>query len=306
MKFLPCLILFALAACPTLTAADAPNPAPVDPAARMAADRKLVSEMKFEKGVVIISNGLAKINLPEGYSYLSATDSETLLNKIWGNPPGEPPLGMIVPANFDPFGDHTWAVTIRYNDDGYVKDDDAATIDYDKMLTDMKSGMADANKERVAQGYQPLDLIGWATPPRYDAATHKLYWAKELKFGDNPEHTLNYNIRMLGRNGVLVLNVIAGMPDLKLVEDASPKILAMVDFQGGHRYADYNASTDKVAAYGVAALIAGGLAAKAGLFKGLWIALLAAKKIIILGIAAVGAFFKKMYNRLTGKADKQP
>ena len=48
-----------------------------------------------------------------------------------------------------------------------------------------------------------------------------------------------------------------------------PKLLSMVSFADGHRYADFNENTDPVAAYGLAALVAGGVAAKAGLFKGL-------------------------------------
>ena len=71
------------------------------------------------------------------------------------------------------------------------------------------SGSLAANEEREKQGFERVTLIGWAEPPSYDAAAHKLYWAKELAFADNPDHTLNYNIRVLGRRGVLVLNAYA-------------------------------------------------------------------------------------------------
>lgn len=128
-----------------------------------------------------------------------------MLNGIWGNPPSpEKPLGMIVPADFDPFSDQTWCVVIRYQEDGYVKDDDAEKINYTKLLKEMQEGVREASAQRVKEGYPPIELVGWAAAPRYDQQTHKFYWAKELKFGDGKEgNTLNYNLRVLGRSGIL-------------------------------------------------------------------------------------------------------
>jgi uncharacterized membrane-anchored protein len=70
----------------------------------------------------------------------------------------------------------------------------------------------------------------------------------------------------------------------------------MVDFQDGHRYADFTEKTDKVATYGLAALVAGGVGAKAGLFKGIWLGILAFKKFAIIGVIALGAFLKKFFD----------
>jgi len=310
LRWLVFLALFTTSLCgqpapapaPAPAAASSTTPTPGDIAARLEEIRQLSTGLKLQSGNVTLQNGLAKVTLPQDFCFLNPADSETLLTKIWRNPPGELPLGMIIPANFNPLADHEWVVVLRYIDDGYVKDDDAASIDYTKLLEDMKQSTLDANKDRVAQGYKTMELLGWAAPPHYDATTHKLYWAKEYKVGNLDEHTLNYNIRILGRGGVLELNAIAGMEDLKAVQDATPKILSMVDFQQGNRYADFNSSTDKVAEYGIAALVAGGIAAKVGLFKGLWVALLAAKKLIVVAAAAVAAFFKKMWNRMTGRS----
>ena len=185
----------------------------------------------------------------------------------------------------------------RYEEDGYVKDDDADTIDYSKLLKQMQESAREANQQRVKKGYDPVELVGWAAKPRYDRQTHKLYWAKEIKFGDSPQHTLNYNIRILGRQGVLVLNAVASMPQLAAIEAATPQILSMVDFNEGHRYADFDSKTDKVATYGIAALVAGGIAAKLGLFKGLWVAILAGKKFVIMGIVALAALLKKFFGK---------
>lgn len=76
-----------------------------------------------------------------------------------------------------------------------------------------------------------------------------------------------------------------------------PQVLAMTDFDAGQRYTDFDKSTDKLAAYGIGALVAGGIAAKAGLFAKLGVMLLALKKFIVLGIAAVAGLFKKLFRR---------
>ena len=209
---------------------------------------------------------------------------------------------MIVPAAFDPMGFESWVVVLSFVQDGYVKDDDAEKINYDDLLKKMKRGTAAASKEREKAGYASVELVGWAAPPRYDASSHKLYWAKEVKFGGASQDELNYDIRILGRRGVLVLNAVASMSQLKEVEAATPTLLSMVDFQEGHRYADFKPSTDKVATYGIAALIAGGIAAKVGLLKGLWIGILAVKKFIILGLLACSRYIKRLWDKMRGCA----
>ena len=272
-----------------------------DAAGRVAAMQKLASSITYRQGEAVIGDGLAKITVPAQFRFLDSKDAGIVLTDLWGNPKGIKTLGAIVPSGFDPLGDESWFVVITYDEDGYVKDDDAAKLDYTKMLTEMQESTREANQQRTKAGYGTVDLVGWAKPPRYDASTHKLYWAKELKFGGEKGNTLNYNIRMLGRSGVLVLNAVASMHQLAQVEAATPAILTTVNFQDGHRYADYNSSTDKTATYGLAALVAGGIAAKAGLFKGLWIALLAFKKVILLALVAMAGSIKKFFAWIRGR-----
>ncbi len=294
MKSLRLLLLICLVLSPLrVRAADAPP----DSTARMIAAEKLADGLRPKDGTVSLQGDVATIHLDPQYRYLDPADTETVLAKLWGNPPGHKTLGMIVPKGFSPLR-RAWAVVIEYEEDGYVKDDDAATIDYTKLLDTMKKGTHDANEERVKAGYEPIEVVGWATPPRYDAATHKMYWAREIKFGTTAkENTLNYNIRILGRRGILVLNAVAGMRDLPAVEGATPTILAMVNFQDGSKYTDFKPDTDKVATYGLAALVLGGIAAKAGFFKLLLVGILAAKKLVIAGGAALYAFFKKFFKK---------
>jgi uncharacterized membrane-anchored protein len=286
------VLLTAFAACAGLSTSLAENPS--TPETKLLAIQKLADGLRYQQGEVTLKGGLAKINVPSNFRYIDGADTETVLSKIWGNPPNNKrTLGMLLPANIGPHEPECWGVIITYDEDGYVKDDDAAKINYDDLLKEMKAGTAEASKEREKQGYPAIALVGWATPPRYDAAEKKMYWAKELSFGDSGESTLNYNIRILGRRGVLVLNAVGSMEQLEDIEKAAPSILATVNFQDGHRYADFDSKTDKVATYGLAALVTGGVLAKGGFFKVLIAGLLAGKKFVVFGAIALFAVIKK-------------
>ncbi|MGP8199789.1 MAG: DUF2167 domain-containing protein [Limisphaerales bacterium] len=258
---------------------------------------KIINGLKYQQGEIPLRGGLAKLNVPPEFNYLGPDDAQTVLVRLWGNPPGEKPLGMLMPTNTTPLDKDCWVVTISFAEDGYVKDGDANKINYDDLLKKMQKAAQEANVERKKKGYDTAELIGWAAPPRYDAVAHKLYWAKELKFGNAAQDTLNYNIRMLGRRGVLVLNAIASMDQLSAIEAQTPTILGMVNFNDGNRYADFDPKADKVATYGLAALVAGGIAAKLGLFKMLFVFLLAIKKFVIIGFIAVAAWCKKLFSK---------
>ena len=257
---------------------------------------QLAASLKYRDGEIPLRGDLAKLKLPPALRYLGPDDAATVLERIWGNPPSRAKsLGMLVPADIPITAQNAWAVIVTYEEDGYVKDDDATKINYDDLLKEMRAGVKAGNEEREKQGYPSIELVGWATPPRYEAAAKKMYWAKELKFSDSPENSLNYGIRVLGRRGVLVLNAVASMSQLADIEAATPMLLGAVDFQEGHRYTDFKPGTDKVATYGLAALVAGGVLAKTGFLKVLIAGLLAAKKFIIIGLVALSGAIKKFF-----------
>src|SRR5262245_13614274 len=173
---------------------------------------EIASRLKFQQGEIKLKDGLATLKVPTNFRYLDPDQTETVLVKLWGNPPRqEKTLGMLFPAEISAADPESWGVVITYDEDGYVKDDEAARINYNDLLKEMQEDTREANQERTRQGYEAVELIGWAAPPRYDQGAHKLYWAKELSFGGEPEHTLNYDIRALGRRGVLSLNAVASM-----------------------------------------------------------------------------------------------
>jgi uncharacterized membrane-anchored protein len=263
---------------------------------QMTAEQFLAS-LHFQQGDITLPNKIATLKLPSNLRYLPPDDAERVLVDAWGNPPGNKTLGMIFPANLTPLDEKSWGVVITYDEDGHVKDDDAASMKYDEILADMKKQNAEGNEERKKQGYSTMTLVGWAEPPRYDAATHKFYWAKEFAVADRNINTLNYSVRVLGRKGVLVLNAVADMSQLQEIRQQMPSVITATEFTNGNRYADFNSDTDKVAEYGLAALLAGGVAAKMGLFGKLFALLIAFKKFIVLGVIALGSAITKLFKR---------
>ncbi|KQY49300.1 hypothetical protein ASD14_14620 [Lysobacter sp. Root494] len=274
-----------------------------DEQAQEKAARAVVAGFQWRDGAVGVDEAKARFNLNENFRYLGAADARKVLEDLWGNPPDDSVLGMIVPKGRGVLDDSGWAVVVTYSDEGYVSDEDAAKIDYDDMLKEMQDADKEDNEARKEAGYPALHLVGWAEPPHYDAASKKLYWAKELK-GEGSEHsTVNYDIRVLGRRGYLSLNAVARMNELPEVKTGMQQLLPMVEFDAGSRYADYDKGTDKVAAYGLAALIGGGIAAKAGLFAKLGALLLGLKKLLIPLVLLGGAFFKKILGLFSRRKD---
>jgi uncharacterized membrane-anchored protein len=296
MRPLHALLALALA-CPVPAAAQAPKPAvpiPADSTERRVELKQLDASLHYKTGDVHLANGAASLRLSPAWRFLPAADAERVLTTGWGNPPGTSALGMIVPAGVSPLDSAGWGVIVTFRTDGYVKDDDAEDIDYNELMRQMQEDSRADNQERRRLGYPQLNLVGWATRPHYDAATHKLYWARELAEPGSNYRTLNYDVRVLGRRGVLSLNAVSGMESLGAVERDMQDVLRLVDFEQGHRYSDFT-SGDKIAAYGIGALVAGTFAAKAGLFKVLLVGLVAAKKFLVLVFAAVVGFFRKRF-----------
>lgn len=273
---------------------------PESDSARMA---KFESSLDYASGQIALEGGLATLEVPAEWRFIGPKGSQRLLEDAWGNPEGsaEGVLGMLVPPVVSPLSDSGWAVVITYDEDGYVNDADAGSIDFTELLHEMQESTNAENKERVKEGYGKVTLVGWAEPPTYDSANHKLYWAKELAFDEGATHTLNYNVRVLGRRGVLVLNAVSAMPQLDMVKHDMQTVIGFVSFNEGHRYTDFVEGKDEVAAYGIAGLVAGTLAVKTGLFKVMLAALIAAKKFLIAGAIALFAVLKRV---LTGRKAK--
>lgn len=261
---------------------------------------QLEKAFKFQHGPIKLANGIATVNVPPGFKYLDSVQAEKVLTEIWGNPKSSTPsLGFILPEKQSVLTGG-YVFNIEYNAIGYVKDDDAADVKYDELLADMQEEALDGNTEREREGYPPITIVGWAAKPYYDANRHILHWAKEIKFGKDSLNTLNYNVRVLGRKGVLVLNAIATMDNIAAVKADIPHVLSIVNFSDGNKYTDFDSGIDEVAAWTIGGLVAGKVLAKVGFFA----LILKFWKLLALGFVTVGGAIRKFF---TGRSkDKTP
>ena len=255
-----------------------------------------------QTGVITIAGGKVSLNVPETHYFVGADDARRIIVDLWGNPPtsAEGVEGIIFLANTNPAIDG-WGALVQYVAEGHVPDDEANTINYTELLHNMQDGTEQENTWRTENNYPTITLVGWAEAPSYDQNTHKLYWAKDLLFGGETTHSLNYDIRVLGREGHLVVSFVSTMDQLETIRAAAPAVMTMANFTPGNTYADYVEGVDQRAAYGIGGLIAGGALLAAAQKGGLLAIILAfGKKFIVLviaGITALGGAISRMFGR---------
>jgi uncharacterized membrane-anchored protein len=270
--------------------------------------------LNFQQGPVRLGSASVTLTVPDQFYYLSPTDTRKVLVDLWSNPASEADgvLGMIFPAKYSPTDAETWGSVIDYDPSGYVSDADAATTNFDEVLQQIKDAIAEANPEREKAGFGPVTLVGWAAPPFYDKEAHALHWARELIFGKdrNADHQLNYSVRVLGREGVVDFDFVAGLDQLAEINAVIPAVIKTVQYDSTKGYSDH-IDGDKVAAYGLAGMIAaaagvkiaaklGLIALGLGLLKNFGLAILALKKgivLLIVPIVALGRWIKAMFSR---------
>jgi uncharacterized membrane-anchored protein len=230
---------------------------------------------------------IAQLQIPPGFMMTSGKGTRQLL-ELMGNPTSGSELALLSPTNL------SWFVLFEFSDVGYVEDKDKDKLDANAILNTIKQGTEQANKYRAERDISPLHIVGWEYPPKYNPETHNLEWAIRAESEGKP--VINYNTRLLGRHGVMEANLVI---DPAKLEDALPTyrtVLQNYSFQQGQNYAEYKKG-DKIAKYGLAALITGGAAAvalKTGMLA--WVVLLFKKawKLVVVAFAAIVGFFKKL------------
>jgi uncharacterized membrane-anchored protein len=225
---------------------------------------------------------LAAIKVPEGQAFLDGPNTRRFL-ELNGNPPRDNRYTLLGPEG-------AWFAVFFFEDSGYVKDDEK--LDPAALLKSLQESDGRANDERKRLGMRAIHTDGWVVPPHYDAATKRLEWGLRLR-GDEGPPVVNYTIRLLGRRGVMHAVLVSDPEGLTREIAEFKAVLAGYDFASGQSYAEFRAG-DRIAEYGLAALVLGGAAAvatKTGFFK-------AFGKVIVVGVVALGAAVTALFRRL--------
>ena len=270
------------------------------------------ASLEYQSGHVELESAGVALDLDSSFAFLDAANARRLLEEAWGNPPEPRILGAIVSADFQPFDDETWAVIVQYHEDGHVPEEDAGEMDDDALLRAMQEEASASNEARRAQGHVAIDQIRWADPPRYDTTSHELSWAHEIAFEEAATNTLSYNVRALGRRGVLALNAVGSMRQVSQIRSSMQELLPRIVFLEGHRYQDFDPSTDEVARYGIAALVSGRPVQGTGWLAALSSLIVGLRRFGVVVLVAIGALAAylllghKLAPRLHGTRDETP
>lgn len=233
---------------------------------------------------------LAEVKVPDGYVFLNGEDTDKVLRKM-GNLAGGDEKGAVFPAS----DGETWFLVFQWDDTGYVKDEERDELDADALLETLRENNRQANALRRERGLTEMEMTGWEAPPRYDPTTSNLEWGIRLR--SDGQDVLNYEIRYLGRRGVMSATLVSDPADLQRVLPTAKGLLRDYSFKSGHRYSEFSQG-DKIAEYGLKGLVLGGAAAAAvkfGLFQKFW-------KVIVLAIAGAAAGLKRFISRWFGRS----
>ncbi len=252
--------------------------------------RKQLSELNWIRGPQQVQLfGNATLEVPKGYVFLNPDDTAKL-EAITHNLSGGTEY-FLAPEDLH------WGAHLEFKDDGYVKDDEK--IDAAALLQSIQTGTAEANTERRKRGWDEMEVVGWQVPPHYDSKTNRLEWAIIGKDSKSSSEIVNFNTRILGRGGVMSAVLIAEPQDLSAATNDFETTLSGFAYVPGQRYAEYKPG-DKVAEYGLAALVTGGAAAiavKTGLWKVVVGFLVAGWKFIAAAVAALFGGLMKRFKR---------
>lgn len=258
------------------------------------------SGIDWQKGPAIGRLGnVAEIQVPEGYLFSGKEGTQRFL-ALTQNPTNGNELGVLVPDRNDESGH--WFVIFEYHDTGYVKDDEKDQLDADAILESLKEGTEAANDLRKERGWELFHVTGWEKAPFYDTRTNNLTWAIRGRSsgGQEVSESVNYSVRVLGRGGTMNVDLVLSPTMVVATVPEFEQLMGGFDYVKGQTYAEW-VPGDKVAAYGLTALIAGGASAaalKSGLLQKFW-------KLIVAGFVALLAGLRKLFQMMKRAASPE-
>lgn len=246
-------------------------------------------------GKVDLGDQVAEVRIGEEHLFANAEDTRKLVEYM-GDIPGQREVGMVVPKD----SSAGWFIIFDYHPIGYIKDDEKDKIDASALLKSIQKANEEANKLRRQKKLPILNVIGWHEEPHYDPKAHHLVWTI-LGEGEDGRKVVNYNVRLLGRHGFMSVVLVTDPSTLDQFKPEINSIIADFSYKRGKSYLEF-VKGDKIAEYGLTALIVGGAgaaAAKVGFFK----ILAKAWKAVAAGVIALFAAIWKIIKSLWRKRE---
>lgn len=271
--------------------------------------RSLMAQIQWADGPVKGRLGeVAEVGVPAGCQFTGVAGTK-LFMELTENPPSGNELGVLLCESKET--ESHWFVLFSYDESGYVKDDEQGTLDRNAILESLQEGTKAGNAERRANGWAELELTGWQLAPFYDPNTHNLTWSTKLREKGTSDETINHSVRLLGREGVMHADLVIDPSELATSLPVFEQMVTDYRYLPGKTYAEWR-DGDRIAEYGLTALIAGGAGAaavKMGFFGKLWKlilgVLLALKKFVIVVVVAIVAGVRKLLGRGDGESGEQ-
>jgi uncharacterized membrane-anchored protein len=250
-------------------------------------------DLAARQGTAVLASRAGRVLLVEDDEINRLVAGKLL--EMFGNLASGRELGMLTTEGFGPW------IIFEFADTGYVKDDEKDELDADSLLKTLREGQAYGNERRREMGLEELELVGWAVPPKYNIETNNLEWGTIVRSASGGD-SVNYNTRLLGRRGVMEVALVCSPDELQALLPQYQSILAGYDYIDGERYAEFRQG-DRMAQYGLTALVAGGAAvaaSKMGLFAKFGAFFAKLGKGAILLVVAAGVGLKKLLGKLLG------
>ncbi|HPE60173.1 MAG TPA: DUF2167 domain-containing protein [Thiolinea sp.] len=233
----------------------------------------------------------ATLSLPAGYAFIPEPASRALLRAM-RNPLPDRLQGMIFPLD-----NSEWFAIMHYEDSGHIRDDETRNGQW----------TAGALLSVIREQHPDLQEMYWIASPQYNPERHQLHWSLATQNSEQPEgmaQGISYQTRTLGREGHISLNLVTNRALVQNLLPVAQTLLGTVHFKPGYTYDDFNAATDRMAAYGLTTLITGvgptpGFSASVtGLFQKFWYLIPAG--LILLAGGTVLLLYRFYRHRRTG------
>jgi uncharacterized membrane-anchored protein len=288
MKTLGIVLIIVAALCGPLARATPPQDGDIE---------QIADSLHWIKGPQLVEVGRqARFKLPAGFYFLDAADSRIFLEKMSGTPGGVPEYV------FGP-EDLSWYGVFSYSPVGHVADDEK--LDARALLRMLQADTSGGGKPAAARSTSGGRNLSWQYQPFYDPATRRLEWATSFVSAENSQPMVDFDLRILGREGFTQARLVVGQEELWSALPQFKNAIGGYAFVEGQRYEEFRKG-ERSAGFGLAALVVGQAAMAAG--KGGLIGKLAAafaaswKFIASLGLAALAALYR-FFRRAPSGAD---